>query len=149
MTTTPTRTVFLDSTVSETVELFLKERGVAITSAFAERVVSSPPTLQLRHAAAHGWPLLSTDRQTLFRLHNRYLMQGWPHSGIITVAAKPSLRHCTELRCAMILDWVAAESPDSRNRLFRWADLHEQLVDGETLPGYTADEIAIALGGQA
>ncbi len=46
----------------------------------------------------------------------------------------------------MMLDWVNAEFPDPRNRLFRWTDLQQRLNSGYMLEGYTDAEIALALG---
>ncbi|HEY8291047.1 MAG TPA: hypothetical protein VIG44_01100, partial [Thermomicrobiales bacterium] len=50
------------------------------------------------------------------------------------------------VRTAMTLDWIAAEYPDPRNRLFRWTDLQQRIISGYMLEGYTDAEIALALG---
>jgi hypothetical protein len=39
-----------------------------------------------------------------------------------------------------------AAFPNPQNTLFRWTDLQQQLNSGYFLDGYTAEEIALALG---
>lgn len=46
----------------------------------------------------------------------------------------------------MMLDWINAEFPGPQSTLFRWTDLQQQLNGGYVLEGYTAEEIALALG---
>ncbi len=48
----------------------------------------------------------------------------------------------------MMLDWIAMQ-PDHRNQLFRWHDVQYWLTQGNRLPGYTEDDVRIALGRQA
>ena len=50
-----------------------------------------------------------------------------------------------EIRAAMLIDW-AATLPDHRSQLFRWHDLQQRLIGGVRLPGYSEEDVRLALG---
>jgi hypothetical protein len=45
----------------------------------------------------------------------------------------------------MLIDW-AATFPDHRSRLFRWHELQQRLIAGLRLPGYSEEDVRMALG---
>ncbi len=99
---------------------------------------------QLRHATRNNWLLLTTNERHFVQWHTAFQERGWSHSGIIVVPQRNSPRFF--VRSAMMLDWIAAEYPDTQNRLFRWTDLQQRLNSGYFLHGYGTEEIALALG---
>ena len=74
-----------------------------------------------------------------FRRHGR------THMGIIGLPQTRGgpLRRL-ELRLAMMLDWVATQPRESR--LFKWGQLQQLLERGSRLPGYSEEDVSVALG---
>jgi Domain of unknown function (DUF5615) len=138
-------TVYLDECVYRRTAQSLATRGISIVTAQAVNMVSVSDERQLRFSTANGWVLLSINMQDFVRLHRDFQSSGQEHAGIITIPETFSPDRLT-IRAAMTLDWIAAEFPDPRNRLFRWTDLQQQLISGYVLTGYTDAEIALALG---
>lgn len=136
--------IYLDECVSHSVAALLRQRGVPLTTAQAERTTGLADEDQIHYATANGWPILSCNERQFVGWHYEFRRSQINHHGIITVPQRATLR--TFLRSAMLLDWIAAEHPDTRNRLFRWTDLQHLLNSGYALPGYTNDELALALG---
>ncbi len=100
---------------------------------------------QIQHANANGWLLLSVNERDFYTWHQVFLRNQWAHSGIAT-PRQTSVIPRLPLRCAMMLDWISAEYPDTHNRLFRWTDLQQRITGGYMPEGYSAAEIALALG---
>ena len=136
--------VYLDECVNHAVILSLRQRGWSVTTAQAEGMGTASDDEQLRHATRNGWLLLTTNERHFVQWHTVFQERGWPHSGIIAIPQRNSPRFF--IRCAMMLDWIAVEFPASRDQLFRWADLQQQIIGGYILTEYTEAEIAIALG---
>ena len=44
----------------------------------------------------------------------------------------------------MLLDWLGT-MPDHRSQIFKWGHLQALLEQGYRLPGYTEDEVRLAL----
>ncbi len=137
--------LYLDECVFLDTAMILTARGITVVTAQSVGMASASDEAQLRFATAKGWPLLSTNTRHFIRLHAAFQANDEQHTGIITI---PEGSHAFRLavRTAMMLDWIAVEFPDPRNRLFRWTDLQQQLNSGYFLDGYTAEEIALALG---
>ncbi len=141
----PFTTVYLDECVNHYTARYLARRAIPLITAQAAGMSGAGDEDQLRHATANGWLLLTTNRQHFIRLHAIFRANEWMHSGIATVPESPIFDRLA-FRSAMMFDWIASEFPDPRNRLFRWTDLQQQLNDGYVLEGYSAEEIALALG---
>jgi len=138
--------IYLDECVSRDVAVLLRQRGVQLTTAQAEGTSGFADEDQIRYATANGWPILSCNERQFVGWHHEFRRSRIAHSGIITVPQRS--HHLTSLRSRMLLDWIAAEHPDTRNGLFRWTDLQQSLNGGYALPGYTGEELAVALGRQ-
>lgn len=136
--------VYLDECVNHAVIPSLRQRGWRVTSAQAEGMETASDDDQLRHATRNDWLLLTTNERHFVQWHTAFQEHGWPHSGIVTIPQRNSPRFF--IRCAMMLDWIHAAFPNPQNTLFRWTDLQQQLNSGYFLDGYTAEEIALALG---
>ncbi len=141
----PVSTVYLDECVIRSIARFLSERGVQIIRAQEVGMTAVSDEAQVRHATANGWLLLTTNMQDFIRLHARFRANKQMHSGIVTIPHTDVPRRLA-IRSAMMLDWIAAEYPDTLNRLFRWTDLQQQIIGGSVPTGYTDAEIALALG---
>jgi hypothetical protein len=140
----PVAGVYLDECVNHAVVPSLRQRGWAVTTAQAEGMGTASDDEQLRHATRNNWLLLTTNERHYFQWHTVFQEHGWPHSGIVTLPQRNSLRFF--IRCAMMLDWIRAEIPDPHHMLFRWTDLQQQLNSGYVLEGYSTEEISLALG---
>lgn len=139
--------IYLDGCVSHEVAALLRQRGVQLTTAQAEGTTGYADEDQIRFAATHNWPILSCNERPFVGWHREFQRERLDHYGFITVPQRPPL--LTALRCAMLLDWIAAEGGETRNRLFRWTALQQLLNGGYLLLGYSDDERAAALGKQA
>ena len=100
---------------------------------------------QVRYAATNGWSYERTTCKTSSKIHVRFRTINQSHGGIITVPFT-AIPERLAIRCAMMLDWIDSEASNPHNQLFRWTDLQQQLNSGYVLDGYTAEEIALALG---
>ena len=138
-------TVYLDECVYRRTAQSLAARGISIITAQAANMISASDDMQLRFATANGWILLSINMQDFIRLHGTFQRNGWEHAGIITISETFNPDRLT-IRAAIMLDWIKAEFPDLRNRLFRWTDLQQRIISGYILSGYTDAEVALALG---
>ncbi|MGI8858175.1 MAG: DUF5615 family PIN-like protein [Thermomicrobiales bacterium] len=136
--------VYLDECVNHAVLPSLRQRGWRVTTAQAEGMGNASDDDQLQHATRNNWLLLTTNERHFVQWHTVFQERGWPHCGIATIPQRNSSRFF--IRCAMMLDWIRIEFPDSRNMLFRWTDLQQRLNNGYFLDGYTGVEIALALG---
>jgi len=141
----PIVTVYLDECVIRSTAHFLSERGIQVIRAQEVGMIAVSDEAQVRHATVNGWLLLTTNMQDFTRLHARFQANNQTHSGIITVP-HTDIPGRLAIRCAMMLDWITAAFPDHHNRLFRWTDLQQHIINGYVLEGYTAAEIALALG---
>lgn len=137
--------VYLDECVNQYTARFLAQRGISLITAQAAGMSAVNDEDQLRYATTNGWLLLTTNMQHFIRLHAIFRANAWIHGGIVTVPESPIFDRLA-IRCAMLLDWITMEFPDSRNHLFRWADLQQCLIAGYVLQGYTDADRAIALG---
>lgn len=71
---------------------------------------------------------------------------GEPHGGIIVLPQDDLQRDRFFLRCEIVVTWITAAFDTPRNHLFRWTDLQQERQRGYTLAGFSAAEIAYALG---
>jgi len=137
--------LYLDECVFLDTAMILAARGIAIVTAQSVGMVSVSDEAQLRFATANGWTLLSTNARHFIRLHATFQASDEQHAGIIAIP-EGSQAFRLAVRTAMMLDWIAAEYPNTHNRLFRWKDLQQQIIGGYILTGYTDAEVALALG---
>lgn len=138
-------TVYLDECVDHYVISYLQTHSIVVRTAQAEGMSAAEDDDQIRHAHKSEWIILSTNEKDFIGWHTVFRRNEWQHSGIVTVP-QTAVRIRLLVRCAMMLDWIAAEFPDPRNQLFRWTDLQQRLISGYFLEGYTDAEIALALG---
>lgn len=140
-------TIYLDHCVDDGIAEYLRQRGEQVVLARLEGMARAEDDDQVRYATARRWLMVSTNERDYVRIHRNFRAGVQQHSGIVTVPQKGSLLR-QQLRCVMLLDWIAAEHAETRNRLFRWTDLQQLLNGGYTLPGHTDEERAVALGRQ-
>lgn len=100
---------------------------------------------QLRYATSGGFVLLTTNMRHFHLWHREFRVNRWGHGGIITVPQDDHLPQRLHLRSAMLIAW-ADTFATTRNILFRWTELQSQLYGGDTLSGFSADEIDLAVG---
>lgn len=141
----PIPTVYLDECVNLSTARFLRDRGASIIRAQEVGMTAVSDEAQVRYATTKGWLLLTNNVQDFIHLHTRFRATNQAHSGIITVPFT-AVPERLAIRCALMLDWIAAAFADQRNLLFRWTDLQQQIINGYILEGYTVGEISIALG---
>ena len=88
--------------------------------------------------------ILSYDRMDFRRLHTTFLQTGRPHRGII-VLPQTRIIPRRQIRAALLLEWFGIIASD-HSHLMVWNDLQQRLVRGYRIPGYTEDEVRVALG---
>jgi len=99
---------------------------------------------QLAYATARDWITITHNGRHFRSLHRAMRERGEAHGGIIVLPEKPPFLRLV-LRAAMSLTWIATVR-DSRSSLFTWGQLQERFEAGERLPGFTDDEVRLALG---
>src|SRR5947209_2032205 len=141
----PTVTVYLDECVNHTVITILERRGFTVKTAQAEGMSAAADNDQIRHAHMNQWLILTANDRDFIGLHRTFQRNQWQHSGIVIVPQTAVIPRLL-VRCTLMLDWITAEYPETRNLLFRWTDLQQRLIGGYALAGYSEAEIALALG---
>ncbi len=136
--------VYLDECVNHATVPYLQQRDWLVTTARAENMESASDDDQAHYAATNELLLVTTNERDFIAIHALWQRGGRQHFGIVTIPQRNSARFF--VRSTLMLDWIAAEYPDTRNRLFRWTDLQQRMIGGYTLSGYTEEEIALALG---
>ena len=119
--------------------LAVRQRGFMVATARDARMAGKSDAEQLAYATQGDAILLSYDSMDYRRLHRSV----GSHSGIVLL--RNVRLDWQEIRAAMLLDW-AATFPDHRSHLFRWHDLQRRLIGGERLPGYSEEDVRLALG---
>ena len=135
--------VYLDECVDQRVGDLLCSRGILVTSVLAARTLGDDDASQLAFATQHDLVIVSHNTRDFRRLHVAYHEAGRPHGGILLLPTGPPER--IAVRIAMLLDWLAT-FPDHRSQLFRWHELQHWLTQGNSLGGYNAADMRIALG---
>jgi hypothetical protein len=141
----PAPPAYLDECVDHDLVAALRARNFRITSALEQGRANSGELddVQLAFATAQDWVLISHNETDFRRLARDYRRLGRPHGGIIILPESPPFERLA-VRVAMLLDWLGA-MPDRRSRYFKWGHLQSLLEQGHLLPGYTEDEIRLAL----
>jgi hypothetical protein len=121
----------------------LRARGFTVESAQLSGLRATDDEVVLDHAARRGWVLITHNERHFRRQHHRRLQQGGSHSGIVCVSQVGPIERLT-VRVAMLLDWVGDQEHSSR--FFIWGQLQRLLERGLRPPGYTEDEVRLALG---
>ena len=135
----PRPRVYLDECMHVGLTGLLRLRGFDVTTAHDQGMISASDAEQLAYATHLGAVIVTYNVRHYRTLHLRMR----PHGGIVILPDSPL--DWQEVRAAMLLDW-AAMLPDHRSRLFRWHDLQQHLIGGMRLPGYSEDDIRLALG---
>ena len=101
-------------------------------------------TAQLAYASASGWTIMTHNARHFRRLHRSFLLERREHGGIVVLPEKPPFERLV-VRAAMMLTWLGTLS-GVNSTLVTWGQLQEQLESAYRLPGFTEDEIRLALG---
>jgi hypothetical protein len=142
----PRLSVYLDECVSDAVMSALTAYGHIVVTTQSQGTSNYADDEQIRYAAARGWVILTTNRKHFHRRHREFQQRGESHSGIITVPQDDLAPDRFLIRCAMMTAWVATAFSTPDNTLFRWSDFQAMLHQGHQPEGFTAAEIALALG---
>jgi predicted nuclease of predicted toxin-antitoxin system len=135
----PPQIVYMDECVRLSLTARLRLRGFTVFTARDEGLAGLSDRQQLAYATRQGWLIVSHNTRDFIRLHRQIPI----HTGIITLPA--TNLNLQEIRAALLIDW-AATFPDHRSRLFRWHDLQQHLIGGLQLPGYSEEDVRLALG---
>jgi predicted nuclease of predicted toxin-antitoxin system len=136
--------VYLDECVDQRLAPALRDRGFSVLTASTAGTLGATDDNQLRFATVHDLVIISYNRRHFRRLHALHLERGEPHPGIVLVPATSLLPRLT-VRAAMLLDWMTATG-ERHSQLFDWRDLQYHFTQGLRLPGYSDDELRLALG---
>lgn len=142
----PGLSIYLDECVNHIIIPLLAAWGHSVITAQSQGTNTDPDDMQIRYATARDWVVLTTNRKHYYREHRSFLQRGERHGGIITVPQDDQAPERFSIRCAMMAAWVATAFPTPENGLFRWSDLQTMLHQGHQPAGFTATEIALALG---
>jgi hypothetical protein len=99
---------------------------------------------QLAFASARGWMIMTHNGRHFRVLHRAFEQQGREHGGIIVLPERPPFERLV-IRAAMMLTWIPT-MPPTLSAYFTWGQLQERLETGERLPGFTEDDVHLALG---
>src|SRR5438093_72620 len=101
----PSPPAYLDECVDHGLLLLLREKGFTVTTAQHEGIVGVEDETQLTYTTAHNLVLLSHNWHHFQKLHFRFVTQGQPHGGIVSL---PGPRPLPQLaaRAALMLDWL-------------------------------------------
>ena len=138
----PAPAALLDECVDLELVVSLRARGFTVESTQLTGLRATDDQVVLDHAAQRGWVITHNERH-FRRQHHRRLQQGGSHSGIICVSQLGPIERLT-VRVAMMLDWIGDQ--DHGSRFFIWGQLQRQLERGLRPPGYTENEVRLALG---
>ena len=136
--------VYLDECVDYELVEALRERGFTVAAALDVQMLRATDEQQLVFATARGAVLVSHNRRDFQRLHATFIEQGRKHGGIVLLPGTSPLPRLI-IRAATMLDWIGL-LPDHRSQLFQWGYLQEQIERGYRIPGYTEDDVRLALG---
>lgn len=137
--------IYLDECVNNTVTPLLTAWGHTVIIAQSQGTNTDPDDEQIRYATARGWVVLTTNRKHYHRWHREFHQRGESHGGIITVPQDDQAPDRFFIRCALMVAWAATFSTP-KGTLFRWGDFQTLLHQGYRPAGFTATEIALALG---
>lgn len=141
----PGRVLYLDECMPHSVIPALVGRGYTVETTQAQGTQAASDEAQLLFATARGWVVLTTNRDHFVARHREFQARGEGHAGILSVPQDDRNRPRFAVRCALLAAW-AFLPPGPANRLFRWGELQMMLHGRFSLPGFTNDEIALALG---
>jgi hypothetical protein len=141
----PAPASYLDECVYHDLTAGLRLRGFVVTSALEQgrANLGIDDADHLLFATRHDLVLVSYNERHFRALSVDYVRRGRPHGGIVILPASPPVERQV-VRLAMLLDWLGTMS-DHRSRIFKWGHLQDLLEQGYRLPGYTEDEVRVAL----
>jgi hypothetical protein len=135
--------VYLDECTEVQIAGALQERGFSAVTAVSVGMLGASDTEQLIYATERGFMILSHNRRHFRQLHEEFQQLGRAHAGILLLPQGDI--SVLAVRVAILLDWIRAEG-DLRSRLFTWGMLQEQIERGFRLPGYSEQDVRLALG---
>lgn len=142
--------VYLDECVAQDAVGPLRQRGIVVSTARAANMLGASDEDQLRYATLFDYVLVTHNERHFWRAHLNVLRLDQHHAGIITMPVgthlpAPMRTSVLVVRIALLVAWLT-DSPTYENQFFRWADLQFRLTQGERLPGFSEDEVRLALG---
>jgi hypothetical protein len=135
--------VYLDECVDQHLAIRLEQRRFTVITPQSQNATGLSDGEQLTLAVINHWILLSHNAKHFRRWHHEFLQRSRLHSGIITLPQSGLVR--TELRAAMMLDWIDGGKSIASEYL-RWSDLQSQLDRGFRLPRYDEAETHFVCG---
>jgi hypothetical protein len=140
----PAPPAYLDECVDRPVAEDLRRRGFDVLTAIESGRAGYPDRAQLEYATSQGRVILSYDRLDFRRLHTTFLQTGRPHRGNIILPQTRIIRR-RQIRAALLLEWFGIVASE-RSHLMVWNHLQQQLLRSNRIPGYSEDEVRVALG---
>ncbi|MBI3978308.1 MAG: DUF5615 family PIN-like protein [Chloroflexi bacterium] len=139
--------VYLDQCVDLKLAQVLQGRGYWVITAAAAGTLDAGDDEQLAYATGNGLLIVTHNGKHFWALHQRFRQQHRHHGGIVVLPQRVPFAIQT-LRASMMLDWIGT-LPASSSEFFTWGSLQEELEKGYRLPGYSEDDVRLALGRQA
>lgn len=121
----------------------LRARGFDVLSVQATRAFGVGDPAHLERAAALGRVVLTYNRRHFRRHHRAWMEANRAHAGIVSIPQGGSFAR-RAVRVGMLLDWFGPAGLASN--CVSWIDLQTRLHGGERVPGYTDQEVRLALG---
>jgi hypothetical protein len=121
----------------------LKDRGFDVVSVQTVGPRGVDDTKVLERATELGRVLITHNTVDFKTVHGSFVRLERAHRGIICLPQRGSLERRT-LRTAMMLDWLASQPHESR--LFVWGQLQQLLERSFQIPGYSEEEVRVAIG---
>jgi hypothetical protein len=141
----PAPDAYLDECVDHDLVESLRTRGFTVTSALEQGRANRgyEDDAQLAFATSMEWVIITYNERLFRALADDYQHRHEVHGGIVVLPGRPPFERVA-VRAAMMLDWLGT-MPDHRSGLFKWGHLQDLLEQGHRLPGYSDDEVRLAL----
>jgi hypothetical protein len=138
------RPVYLDECVDYNLAEALREQGFRVFTALDEDMAEQDDLAQLAFAASRGRLLITHNGRHFRRLHRSFLEEEQDHAGIIELPERPPFARLV-IRATMMLAWIGMTG-ETTSVYYPWGQLQERLEGGYRLPGFTEEDLRLALG---
>jgi hypothetical protein len=139
----PVRAVYLDECIDVRLADAFRFRGIEVVTTRAASRLGANDDSQFLYAAEQGLLMLTHNGRHYRRLHRAVLTEGKSHGGVAILPQTSPSR--TLVRTTLLVDWIGTFD-ECGSRLFTWGMLQELLEQGFRLPGYTEQDVQLALG---